>query len=323
MSAAIEGPASKRARYEDAAVIRAPAAVVIVDLVAEAEDNDNDNEINPELPTANLNGDATLHNMLNKLIFADMMTARNPTETVHALTKLCNLCYDSVKVSEQIIKLGGHTMLVALMNLWRESEGVQTECCRAIQLLICNTGSDTDMITHLFNVKALDLVVDAMAKFPNSGVLQEYGLGAIGNLFSAKEDNVPTRQAAQSFVAKDGIQLLTSIMTRFADNEDILEYGCQAFANLSEWGDFRETMLKLGVLLAVSTAHSNHSDHEGIRAEAKKCFKYIYEGDQDQHNEMEVEEDDQDSDVEAEEEDESDDDRENDHEESNVENDEQ
>jgi hypothetical protein len=201
----------------------------------------------------------------------------NAKEVSQTVAKLNAPHFLSQESSQRVFRMGGPALLVVLLERWPQDQYIQIECCTAIGLL-----SGERMLpgksfeTTWFDLEAMEPIANSLKKFPQSESLQEDGIGALANFFRFKDNMLVDTTATKFVQCLDGLQIVVDAMQKFPSNEDLQFHACHLLSNLCNCGDFKATMLKSGVLVAVSTAKTTFSDCRGIGTHSSKVSKLLF-----------------------------------------------
>lgn len=209
-----------------------------------------------------------------KLIVVDMQKD-NADDVAGAIKKLYDLLGtddpDSKKNQKLAIGLGAATVVIGALRRWQMNEGVQKEGCGCLIRLAYNHCDGTSWIVQSGGVEAL---INAMKQFPDTSSVNSNASGGLRNLFN---DTSVRESSGRRFVEDlKGLELLLEAMKTFPNDAQLQEDCCVIFGAFATEKEMRDTMVRAGVLTAVSGAIERHFENENVRAQGEDFMQIMY-----------------------------------------------
>lgn len=244
-------------------------------LVAKRErsDDDEDESIRRVLQRtqANKNNyDEEESRSLKQLVLEDL---KSDDETVleNVLENISRALYNGEKAAAQLAKiqqdffiLGGHVIVVRLMQDHPYCQGIQEQGIRVITNAIYrNKGLQNAVV----KVDGIEATLVAMKWFPNNWYIQRNGLQAFINIIHSDDGN------AKSFVLDlKGVPIILGAMVRFSDNDDIAARGCAAVSSLCRLEELRKPIFETNALSVLANARDTFREHSQIEFNVGKAM---------------------------------------------------
>jgi hypothetical protein len=180
---------------------------------------------------------------------------------------------DSLKRCKQVVQLCGHGLLVLAIRKWPQHEEIQANC---LGILVEFTHHCGDLVHEPLAVMGLvELTVAAIERFPNSNVVQQWGLQTMSNLLT-DEENEEIRKGMELFVDElNGISLLVQAMKRFPHDQRLNLTGCTFVYNLCNSG-YKDALIRGKATSVVVAAMENFPEDKHVREEAEDAIRILF-----------------------------------------------
>jgi len=140
------------------------------------------------------------------------------------------------------------------MSKWIHVPKIQAEACKVLQSGSIYQQSRSPPLALASNSGVLEAILLAMESYPDHLFVQQYGCGALMNLFCCREN------ANRAVKVLDGIYVIVVAMKYFPTSSLLQAYACSALYNLAQWEEYKEPIVSAGGLIVIATAVTLHSD---------------------------------------------------------------
>ena len=194
---------------------------------------------------------------------------------------------------ETFYSLQGHSLVIGAIRTWSHESGIQQSLCCLItrilsaaysrKVVTAASGSLSywEIMESFHMAGAMEVILEAVKKYPTNLLLQLCGWAALGNLFSIEQDRydgksnqpeVVKRRAAAKRLVQDfsSIPFLVNVMVQFKDEEAMLEAGTFVLGRLGSLGQASSYNMKKHATFAVSLAVNTFPRNNTVGKYAKK-----------------------------------------------------
>lgn len=180
--------------------------------------------------------------------------------------------YELAQKQKEFFNLGGHQVVIRVMNEHPNCESIQRQGIRVINNA---TYGNKELQSTIAEVDGMHAVIAAMKRFDSEINIQRKGLRALVNLIFQGEQEIHKANAKLLVTELDGIPVILGAMKEFSDNERIVEEGCYVFESLCRLKEARKPILDADGLTALATATDSYKNNEDIRSEAGKAMEAL------------------------------------------------
>lgn len=184
--------------------------------------------------------------------------------------------YESKKNQREAIEVGAPAVVLLTMRNWRHNESITSA---GLECLLWLTVRSNPGASATIKCGGVDAVADALAAFPDSRWILNFGGTVILNILAARLDSQVRQAALDTFLHHDvdGIRLLQQAMKRFRD-DDVVQSTCCAvlYVVLKLKLGYKTEMVKRGVVVDVATAMKNHHDNDTIQTHGRNYIRTMY-----------------------------------------------
>jgi len=171
-----------------------------------------------------------------------------------ALSKLALLFVDEDEADDNRAiadRVGGASILSAVLRKWYAFPSIQAEGCRALQNMSCN---NTDLLGPIKDSGGLDAIIWAMNTYADNQNVQTTACGALSNLFIGKDTSDYLVEEL------DGVHLIIAAMNTFPNDAELQKRASWALDNLTCWDEFKDVVKQAGGRRALLDAIEIHQD---------------------------------------------------------------
>lgn len=210
---------------------------------------------------------------------ADLILNHLSNNDEGVIAKALHLVHEELLASEaqtkEFFRLGGHLAVVWLIRKYPYHSGI-LEC--GIDVLSECLNDDSlafeEEKTALVRLQVVEAVIAAMGNMPNLLILDEnITTSGLRLLYYLSRD---FKMGAEHIVRQlSVVPYLIAVMREFIGDANVIEYGILFLRSLSEFKEFKETLIEADTLSVVVDIFKGHPGHNDIRNDASETIAML------------------------------------------------